>query len=335
MMTLLPRSILKALLISASLAAAHVFGVSVASDPVGAIAYTLPHASDVNLGVMVAPPSAFEGRVASVDVASNTVTFQGTPNWATDAFITPTKPHYLYIKSGAEEGMHVRVIGNTANSVTVSLNKGDRLDRLVVGEAASVVPYWTPRTFFGDAAVNGLRIHFYRADSVGMNIRSNIQIEFNNGEWYVDGTNEIYSDTPLHPGESFLVRNSEPTPISFETTGVIPMAAIRIVLRSDSLTSALKEQRITFFTAAPFLLAETLPYADADNLGAYSVSVTGYNKVPYETSCYFWGDWYDTSTFAIRDQNYTVHPGRGYLYYGYQNAQTEAAVWVRPQPYLN
>lgn len=332
MMTLLPSFALRTLLISASLAAAHAFGTSVASDPSGAITYHFPATSDTNIGLAVARPSAFEGRVASVNVETSTITFQGNPEWTPDAF-SSGEVHYLYVKSGAEEGMHVTVTGNTADSVTVFVDTGDRLDRIVVGEYASIVPYWTPSTFFADAAYDGLRIHFYRDRSPIINYDPSLSIEFSDGEWRADGSGEIASNTPIYPNEAFIVRNTGPT-LNHPVSGTIPMAAARIVFRSSEIPPYLKDQRFSFFTPVPFQIDEILPLVEGDVIYGFNMTTSAYHKSATEGVMYGWGDWYDYYTWNVRN-DYIMQAGRGYMYRGFQNATANSVVLVKQQPYLN
>lgn len=334
MMKLFSFSFGKVLLVSASLATTSLSAVSVASDPVGVMFYHFPATSDTNIGLGLARPSVFEGRIASVDLVNNTVTFEGSPGWATDQFIATPEPHYLYIKSGDEEGMHVTVTANTADSVTVFLDTGDRLDRIVAGEVAAIGPYWTPRTFFGNAFSNGDNIRFYRDRTPKINHVPSFIIVYQDGEWYVEGTDELASDTPIFPGEGFVVRNMGSV-VNLPIHGDVPMASVRIVMRANGRPPLFQDQRISIYTPVSFSIRNILPVVEADALFSFNMLSSTYNKGGYVATLYYLGDWLNYSNFMPMPADYNIHGGHGYLYQGMQNLVEDATLLTVSQTYLD
>lgn len=332
MQKLLHPSLSKALLLSLGLCAGSLSASSVTSDPVGAVFYHFPATSDTYSGLSLARPSAFEGRIASVDVVNKTVTFSGFTDWATNQFVSG-EAHYLYIKTGAEEGMHVKIVGNDADTLTVQLNIGDRIDRIVTGEAAAIVPYSTPQTMLGEVALNGMRIMFFRDYTPKVNHASDYQVEYNDGEWYVVGTGALASDEPIHPGEGFVVRNPGPA-IDYGVRGVVPMAACRTVVRFENIDTIEKDSRVSFFTPVSILSTELPALNDGDSFYGYNRFSNQYGKAPIESLMFCWGEWYDGFSFTTFTTPYQILAGRGFLYRNIAYIPLGSVVLVTPRSYL-
>lgn len=132
------------------------------TEPVGFYRLTIKGASDNYLSLPIPRPPVFAGAVAAV--TANTVRLNGA-TWAVDQFkfVDPSQPqtYYLEFATGNLEGVFYKIIGNTADTLTLDTEGDDltahSLGAIVAGatgDAARIRPYWRVRDIFGDSDAN-------------------------------------------------------------------------------------------------------------------------------------------------------------------------------------
>lgn len=306
---------------------------SVSTDPVSVMTYTFPSQTDTHIGIPLMRPSVYEGRIDSVDILNNKISFQGEPGWQEDVF-TEAGPHFVYIKTGIEEGLWLTINANDEDTVTVQLQVGDTLEGLVYGEVAAIVPHWTPKTLFRNDPVEGAFLYMYRNQASGMNQAPNIIMVYSQGEWYSLLTFNNFSDTIIYPHDALLVRNAEPTDFTLTNLGVVPMAAQRTAIRTK-LAGAINDQRFAYSSVLPKNIGDAnLPAREGDFLFGYR-NTGGFNDAPLFSFVYSQGIWYRLSNFTNANNDFQLKPGFSYLYRKESTVEPEAAIWRNTQDYLD
>jgi len=128
--------------------------VTVATPPAGYARIAAGGGRDNWLSLPLVRRAEFIGRVASIGPA--TLTFSG-PAWPADAYApAATGAYYAQFVTGNLAGMTYKVLGNTANQLTLATAGDDLgvhgLGPIVTGTAGDLVrlrPYWTIADVFG------------------------------------------------------------------------------------------------------------------------------------------------------------------------------------------
>ncbi len=99
-----------------SLACAHSFGQSNATVPVGCMTYTLTSGATISFGVPVLRLPTLTSTAATV--TSNTLGVADS-SWTPNQFVSGGSVYFAAIRSGAQAGRTLLVLGNTANTLTL------------------------------------------------------------------------------------------------------------------------------------------------------------------------------------------------------------------------
>lgn len=275
----------------------------------------------------------YEGRVASVELETSSITFQGLPNLLETALVSGD-PHFAYVKSGSDEGMWLTISSYTENSVTVSLRAGDTLENLVVGEVVAIVPHWTPRILFGTEPTEGTYLFFYRNVGAGINHAASLVLVYTQGEWYNLSRFQPSSDIPLLPNEAMTIRNNDTTAsFSLNVIGVVPMASQRTAIRTKAENTA-EDQRFSFSSVVPQKIGEIgLPAKDGDYLFGYR-NTTGINNATAYNFVYYDGTWRDLRNFNDVTDTFEMKPGFSYIYRKSATLEPEVLIWQHIPTYL-
>lgn len=318
---------------SCALFASGAAAVSVSTDPVSVMSYTFPSKTDRHIGIPLIRPSVYEGRIDAVDLVNSQISFQGNPGWEDNVF-TETGPHFVYIKTGVEEGMWLTINANSGGTVTVQLRIGDALENVVSGEVAAIVPHWTPKTLFGTAPVEGVFLYLYRSFGAGINHAPSFSMVHSEGEWYSMSDFSVVSDAILFPHEALVVRNGETEGFTLNNTGVVPMAMQRTAIRTK-VSGVREEQRIAFSSVLSANIGNAnIPAKEGDFLYAYSNN-GGINDAPSFSFVYSEGIWYSLKDFSNANNNFQLKPGFSYLYRKEPTTEPEVVIWRNLQAYLD
>jgi uncharacterized protein (TIGR02597 family) len=88
----------------------------VSTAPLGFMSYTLAQNTTTAIGMPLLADAVFAG--ANTGVTANTLTAAGA-KWQVDQFAQPETPYLVAIMSGGQTGRLLRVIGNTADTLTI------------------------------------------------------------------------------------------------------------------------------------------------------------------------------------------------------------------------
>lgn len=132
---------------AALLSSAHAQNAT--TTPVGAVTISLPAGKSSMVSVPLIGDSVYSGAISSF--TTNTITVSGNP-WTVNQF-AGTTPYFVQIKSGLHVGRMLRIVSNTASSITV--NTSDNLGLNV------------PLNVSGKAVVAGDTIQITIGDTLG------------------------------------------------------------------------------------------------------------------------------------------------------------------------
>lgn len=313
--------------IAASLAATL---QAVETEPVGYVTTTVPANSDGIVSPALHRAPVFSGKIASVDDADS-VTLTGA-SFTTDQYAGGG--YYLLVSSGDREGMWAVIDSNdadTTNLTFVTEDLGSQAgDKVLAGDSVSIIPFWTPSTLIPDgSAPENTQLLVFSRNEPGINLSaSGTYTYFDGFGWYSGPTD--FSDTPIYPDESVIVRNVSGSPINVVQSGNVPMSAFRTVLSHVS-TGVQQDIRLTSGLPSPITLSELAdPGAagDGDQILIFDSAQTGQNKSASITATYFDGfGWYSGPT----DLNtHTINPGEGFIYRKAASNSGDVVVDLKP-----
>lgn len=308
-------------------------GVSVSTDPVGAMKITLPAQSDTTLSLPLHQPASYRGAVASVDAVNNTVTLAGTPDWTADQFANPNEPHYLLLDAGVDEGMAVTVLSNTANTLTVELGTGDTLANIEAGDPVSIIPHWTVGAVFGDVEglPNGTQIFLYDNNVAGQNFSSSSSLIHFSGNWFQSGVPA--NNVIFFPNETFIVRAPSGDDIDLVLSGCVPMTKNRAIIRTIQ-AGVNQDQRVSFNSPVEVVVGEAgFPAVAGDQIFIYNNDARVVNKSAADALIYFGGSWFRSGVNVTN--TYTLSPATGIVYRKAATAEPEDLIWQALPAYLS
>lgn len=309
--------------------------------PVGFVSVTVPPASDAALGAPLGRASEFQGVIQSI--SGNTVTFAGTPNFSSNAFVysagIQSKTYYLRIDSDAKEGLILPITANGTTSVDITIPSGEDLVGVLTnaadgsGSSVSIVPYWTPGTLIS-GVLPGTQLLRYSTTTTGTNLAPSITYVFNGTNWLQGVTN--VNDVIFESGEGFTLRNNSTTVSqTVSITGAVPMTAHRLRLRTLA-ASATQDQRIFYNSPIPEVIGNVFPptsLAPGDRLLAFNNAASGKNKSPTDNLVWSGSAWLQGATNVTT--TYQMLPGASYIFRKNQTGGSAASVvWSDLQSYL-
>jgi uncharacterized protein (TIGR02597 family) len=182
--------------------------------------------------------------------------------------------YYARIDSGAQVGWLFPITGNGANTLQVDISATPL--SAAVGDALSVVPYWTLASAF--ANTNGIfasptpgnrftEILIQDSVSAGINLSSLRIYYFNSGFWTLVGDGSVnHNDDILPPFAHFIIRQNTSTNATLLTSGAVVSTPLSIVVRA---TSASKQDN---YLALPRAQNISLGNSQLISSGAFSAS---------------------------------------------------------------
>jgi uncharacterized protein (TIGR02597 family) len=261
------------------------------SVPVACMTYPLSTGSTISFGVPVLDLPAVTGFASSV--SPNTI---GTSDvsWNPNQFVTGGV-YFVTIRTGAQAGRTLLVLGNTANTLTLdvedtpldsagfAVTQGTDTFELFRGDSLSTL-------FGGTADANGFLSSGLKggtstknADNVQLFDGTNAVTYFFNttlGTWILNGTNTDQNGLILYPDDGMLVVRRGPTG-NLTMLGRVP--SIRLLTKIPGGT--------TNVTAIRFPVDTTL---GALNFGAPGSWITGPNSTAADTVSIWTGSRWDT-----------------------------------------
>ena len=303
---------------------------AVETDPVGYVSNEVQAGGEAIISPSLTRPAVFTGNISAIDDA-DTITVSGSPGWTTNEYATN---YYVLVADGNREGMWAVISANGADSLDLTFvteNLGATLgDRVEVGDAVKIIPFWTLATLLPDADVpdQSQVLLFDRAEA-GIN-RSALATytSFDGYGWYngpTEGNNQI-----IYPDESLVFRTPAGSSYTFVNAGTVPMSSFRTVLSSVSPGVA-QDIRMTSGLPISVTLQELFDdgaSAEGDQILIFDNDEAGINKSALFTATYFDGyGWYDGPT----ERNaYALNPGQGFIYRKSSGNASDLAVSFKP-----
>lgn len=318
-------------------AAGSLFG-QVYTPPVGYVSLAVPANSDASLGAPLDRANEFTGQVLTIGASS--ITPQGTPGWTTDQFVqvlpSQVKTYAVRISSGAKEGLILKVVSNTTNSLLLATGSttAEDLSGIVAGDSFDVFPLWTPTSLFGTALPDNTQLFLYDNDAAGTNPAPSAPLAYFNGfGWFETLNYTDMSHRAIKPGTGFIVRNDSSSEITVTLVGSVPMSKHRVVLKTLG-ANQMQDQRIVYSSPIPESLASVaLGAEDYDEIFLFTSGSTGYNQPPTPL-VHAAGRWYNSITFTDVTDTTTLQPGSAFVYRKAATGTPSSFVWTDLQSYL-
>lgn len=307
-------------------------------------AYTIP-VGYVSLGdTTPGQPAVKAGTDAFFSIPlDNTAVFQGLISAISGNEITltgaafgdlTTVPHTLRIGTGTSSGLTAMVSSNTATSVTVTLQPGDSLAGVSVGNSASVTKAWTVLGVMGSTNPAGTLLLTYSSSAAQNPAAEGIY------EW--DGTNwidTVNTGSPadsdiLYPTETLVIRNQSASPIpSFVISGQVPVANSYVNIAASGASGT--DNAVSFFGSVdePINVSGLSSIASpGDLLLGFDNSAPGVNKAAAAILEFDGTDWIDTVNTGSPDNTFPLGGGRGFFFR--RAGASAAATWSNQPSYV-
>lgn len=315
------------------------------TDPVGFVSVTALANSDVTLAVPMARASEFKGVISAISATTGTVTITigGTsPNWTTTPsqqfapLVTSGKTYALQLASGSKEGLILPVLGNGANTLSVTVDASDDLTGVLVGDSIDVMPYWTLGSLFSPQPATGsVEIQYYPSSTPGTNLSPLVIYELAGSNWLDQDSGTPSNNVPLPFGVSYLARNNNATPVTFTFVGAVPMSKHRRVLQNLA-ASQQQDIRIGYTSPVPQLVGSAaIGQIAGDELHIFDNSAAGQNKSPTQILEFTASGWLDQDSGMNVSSTLFLQPAQGYLLRRSSANSTTPYVWNSLQSYLN
>jgi hypothetical protein len=176
-------------------------------------------------------------------VSSNTITINSA-GWTAGELASSSA--YILFKSGALEGLIVRVTANTATTATIDTLGAD-LTQLgaAIGNSIQLVQGDTLLSMFGtpaDGIIGGTAAQFSQNRTDRVNVRDSLgtvrsyyyNTEFN--QWRRAGTSADQGSVPISPLAGAFYLRIATTPLAYVTTGNVPTTAVKYLVPQSGQT---------------------------------------------------------------------------------------------------
>lgn len=322
---------------------------TVETDPVGAMAITLPTGSDSAVSVSFHRPPEFQGRIAGITENEDqaTITFTSLPAWTANQFVysagVQPNHYYMLVASGTQEGEFFTVVSNTANSVTVNLDantlaltQSDGVHGQGMGDYVAIIPNWSLATLFSSIEVDNVRVFFFSDQLPGINMSASAIYRYDGGQgMWVQG-NVDANDTPLKPGQSLVVRNQTGEALNWITAGNVPMTKWAELVGTLASNVA-QDNRISLMSPIEISLENSGLGNHNDRLFEFDNDFIGINKSA--TAIYRYdaeaspAGWYQGNVY-VGDSVY-LKPNLGYVLRRSAESDPALEFWRGTPPYLD
>jgi len=307
------------------------FGIEASTDPLGVIQISALGNSDTLISLPLKQPSEFNGVVASV--AGSSVTVEGTPAWAVDAWTTGAN-YYLFIGDGTMAGSYFTIDSSDASSVTVD---GD-VSSLSAGDAISIHPYFTLSDIFpnGDGlnastspAERNSELLFPNVGDLGVNLASGKTYYFMDGDFYMvgDDLDSTHNDDALLPDSYFILRHNVATSTEVTFLGEVVMDDLAMpiisqdVSQQDNVIGLQRPIEMTLdesnLAGSGAFQATTDPNSITDMLLVFDNAVAKKNRTAADATKYYYydGHWSKVGEDAATDfgSEQVFSPGTGFI----------------------
>ena len=316
-----------------------------ATEPSGFVAVGTPGRSDTLISVPLHRPSAFAGRVASVN--GNVVTVKGEPNWAANAFVyqagEQSNTYYIRFDKGALAGLAIKVQANASNALELELPAGVALSQVVENDELRVIPFWTFGTLFpGGTGVTASSSHASRQTELQLwdPAAPGFNLSPTNSYYYYSGANPgwrkvgggistVRDDDPIAPHAAILYRENASSGRRIYLPGLVqwapvatPIATRQAQLKQDNFVGLAVAVPVTLAQSGLFesgaFAGSSSHGSRTDELLVFDPSVEGKNKSPTALYYYFLGSnpgWRKVGggLSTARDDEAVFQPGVGFL----------------------
>jgi len=289
----------------------------------------VPPNTDVRLTIPLERQIEFSGTVSAT--TPNSVTFNGSPSWATDLWTPATgEPYTAIIASGAENGVRGVITSHTADTLTMIVTTPGDLTNVSMNDSVVIRQAWTIKSIVDGATIpNGSKILLWTETLEGINQPASVSYTYGLGDWY-DKDGVIQNNVIIYPGESFVLRSSGSSVPSFAIFGDVPTSALRNSLAKDG--SGAEDLHVSSMSPVPQLLVNlSIPVENGDKLLVFDpASVSGINSPASASFTFGLGMWFDKNGVDVSN-SLTMTPGLGYIV---RRASSSAAYaeWTESAP---
>lgn len=328
-----------------SLAISHISAQTFTTNPVGMNQIVIPAHTDVALAVPLNPPHSFEGTVKAIEGNKLTLSSEKSIQWAANQFVpapgTADGTFLIQFASGAKEGMTVRIIQNTADTLTLSLSEAEDLSGIQSAAAngpdkadhVDIRACSTPHTLFGSSPPEGMQLLIH-----GHLTSTNFQVweHQRNGIWTDLQSKADVSHTPMDFISAFILRNPTSSPIPLAFTGNVGMTRQRLTISLAGTTDNYPHEiRIGCITPVPTPLSaiHITGLIPGDELYAFGQNRTGYNQSPSQRLIYTGNGWQDSDTHSSAEK-FMLQPSNGYILRKKTSPTPQTVVWTSLPSYL-
>jgi len=357
---------------------------AVTTTPVGFNTINALGNSDTRFSIPLKRSSVYTGLVQSV--SGSVITVQGLPGWTSNQFLysagTQPNTYYVTFTTGNKNGMFYTITANAADSGTTNTTTltvdtaGDILDNgsgLVIGDALSIIPYWTLDTVFpGQAGISTTtsisgagsltRIFLPDSTSAGVDLASSASYYYYSGTSFGGagwrrsggGLTNIKNNDILSPDSYMIIRQDGiSTNAVITIAGGVPSSTRKYIIGTLAANTD-QDNAIAVDVPVPLTLAQSnlfesgafagttsISGATGDKLLVFDDTTAAIDKAAVQSYYYYTGTSFGGPGWrlqgggltSIKNNTVVFQPGSGYNIRKQGTASASTVVWTLPLPY--